>query len=258
MGRKIQHNRFSCRIPQLFLDLRGVPVSRYAVSLYILVHLAEKIGHLRSAPCAGSTALSVNDQSIRIDQALLDQRISCQDRAGRIAARIRYQPGALHILTVDLAQSVDRLLYVLGRLVLDAVPFLIDRHILDSKVGAQIHHLRLRQDRLVYQGRTIPLRRRRKDHIRLPGQLFHIVVQTFLVHNLKHVPIHVSVFLIYITFRPIPHDLYLFMSQKKPYQLASRIACGSYDSCFYHLQHSFLLAALLSACKYSITPVSNL
>ena len=117
------------------------------------------------------------------------------------------------------------------------VPFLINRYLLYPKIRAQIHDLHLRQDSVIQHGSAKPLRRRRKNHIHLSGQFFHIIIHTGIVHDLKKILIDRCIFLIHITARAVPFDLDLLMACKKSHQFSARISRCSYNSCFDHPLH---------------------
>ena len=144
MGREIHQDLSARRITQLFLDLRRMPVVRHAISLDIFIHFTVQIRHLSSPAGSRCSAFCIDNQRVRIDHAFFYKRISRQNGAGRIAARVGHQSGLFHILPVDLAQPVHRLIYVLRRSVLDPVPFLIDRYAFDPEISTQVYDLHLR------------------------------------------------------------------------------------------------------------------
>ena len=199
-------------IAQLFLDLRGMAVCRYTVCLHILIDFTEKVLYLCPSARAGCTGLSIYDQGVVIDQPLFDKWISRQNGTGRITARIGYQTHTLHLVAVDLTQTVNRFLYKLWALVCDAIPLLISSDIFDAVVCAQIYDLNLTQDLLCQYGCQITLRCCRKDHIHLSCQFLQIIVQTGCIHNIKHITIDMCIFLVHIRTGTIPHNLYFFMS----------------------------------------------
>ena len=141
MRRKIHNNRSACRVAELLFNLRCMSVARDTVRLHILIDLTEQIRQLRTAPCAGGTGLRINDKGIRIDQPFLHQRICRQNRTGCVAARIGNQSGIFHFIAVHFAKAVHRLPDKLRALVLNLVPFLIHRNILDTEIRGQIDDL---------------------------------------------------------------------------------------------------------------------
>ena len=141
MGREIQHNFLACRITQLFFDLRCMPVRGNAVCLDVFVHLTEEIGKFCTSSGAGRSGLGIDDQGAHIDEPFFCQRISRQDGTGCVTARICNQTRLLHILTVDLAQAVYRLLNILRGFMFDLVPLFINIHIFKPEIRAQVYDL---------------------------------------------------------------------------------------------------------------------
>ena len=136
MGCEIDQHRLACRVGQLLLNLRRMTMICHAVGLHILIDLTEQIRQLRTAPCAGGTGLGVDDDGIRVNQAFLQKRVNGQGAAGGITTRVGYQSRLLHSFPVDLAESVDCFRDKLGRRMLNLIPLLIGRHILDSEISA--------------------------------------------------------------------------------------------------------------------------
>ena len=62
------------------------------------------------APSARHTRFCVNDYILRLAYAACKQRISAEDRAGRIAAGIADEPRGFYPVAVQLRQTVDRFL----------------------------------------------------------------------------------------------------------------------------------------------------
>ncbi len=69
-GVKFKRTGFSCRIAQLFLDLRRVTVAGHAVGLDVLIDLAVEVVHLGSPSGSGGTGFGVDDDGVRIDESL--------------------------------------------------------------------------------------------------------------------------------------------------------------------------------------------
>ena len=136
MGGEADGHRLSCGIGKLLLDLRRMAVGSHPVSLDALIDLAVKIVHLGPSACPGGAGLGVNNQGIGIDQPLLHQGIHRQKGAGRETPRIGNQPGLPDLFPVHLGKAVNRFPKELGRLMLQLIPFLINRLILDSEIGA--------------------------------------------------------------------------------------------------------------------------
>ena len=141
---EIDHYFFTGCISKLLLDLRCMSVSCHTVWLHILINFTEQIRKLCSSSCSGSTGLGIYDQCAHINDAFFCQWICSQNRAGGIASRISYQSCSFYLISVDLAQSIYRLVDKLRTLMLNAVPFLIDRYIFNTKVRTQIDDLCLR------------------------------------------------------------------------------------------------------------------
>ena len=150
MWRKVDRHFTSCRIAQLFLDLRRMAMRCNSVCLHIFIDFAKQIWHLCSASRTGSTTFGIYDQRRRIDQAFLYQWICRENRTSRITSRIGDQTRCLcHLITIDLAQSVNRFFDQLRGLMLDLVPLLIDIDIFDPIVCGQINKFCLRKQLLI-------------------------------------------------------------------------------------------------------------
>src|SRR5207253_2241215 len=76
------------------------------------------------APGAAHPGLGIGDQVLEIDRAALHQRQKAELHRRRVTTGIGEQPCAADLLTIDLAQAVDRLAHQLGRRVLHLVPAL--------------------------------------------------------------------------------------------------------------------------------------
>ena len=237
MGSKIEQYLFTGRISQLLFNLRRMPVGCHSICLDTLIDLAVQVRDLGPSSRTGNAGLRVDDQRPHINQSFLCQGIRRQDRAGRIAAWIGHQPRLLHILPVHLAQPVDCLGQELRTLMADFVPLLIDGHILDPEIRAQINDLYLGQNVFIDERRAESLGRGRKDHIRLFCQFFHIIIHAGRVYDPEHISVDIRILLVNIASGAIPYDLRLLVGGQKPHQLASRISGRSDNSCFDHPLH---------------------
>ena len=126
---------------EFLLDLRDVAMAAAdLVGPEAVRDLAEQGGHAGGASGAAGAGLGVDDQGGRVDQAAAQERRQREDHRGRVAARIGGQPGGADALAVEFGQAVDRLGEQFRAGVL-RVPGLVDPHVVQPVVGAQVHHL---------------------------------------------------------------------------------------------------------------------
>ena len=116
----------------------------------------------------------------------------------------------------------------------DSVPFLINGYIFDPEIGAQVDDLHFGKNLIIYKRSAKALRRRRKDNIHLFCKFFHIIIHTDVIHNLKHILIDFTIFLIDITSGAIPFDFHFFVTRQNPDELSAGISGRPDDSCFNH------------------------
>ena len=154
MGGEADGYRISCGIGQLLLDLRRMAVAGHPVGLDAFIDLAEEVVRLGSPTCPGGSGLGIYDDRIAVNQSFLEKGVNSQDRAGGITAGIGQDPSPLHLLPVDLTQSIDCLRQILGRFMRNLIPLLIDLDILQTKIRAEIDNLAFLQDLLLDQGST--------------------------------------------------------------------------------------------------------
>ena len=118
-------------------------VSGHTIGFDIFIDLTEQIINLGSSSCSGSTGFGINDDGVWIDQSFLHARIDREEAAGRIAAWISNKPCLFDLLSVDFTKSIHCFSNVLGCFMLNAIPFLIDVDIFNTKVRTQIDDLYL-------------------------------------------------------------------------------------------------------------------
>ena len=128
--------RLSCRAGQLLLYLRRMSVGGHSVSLNVLIDLTVQTVHLASPACAGCAGLGINDDGIRVNEPFLYQRIRGQKGAGGETSRIGNEPGPLHLFPVDFGQPVHGFTDEPGGCMGQLIPFLINRHILNTEISA--------------------------------------------------------------------------------------------------------------------------
>ena len=72
MGCEVGFDLSSGQLAQLLVDLRGVAVGGRGVSSNVCAYEGV-VGHFaRCGPCTGGSSLSVDDDVVKIDQALFD------------------------------------------------------------------------------------------------------------------------------------------------------------------------------------------
>src|SRR6478752_10895149 len=96
------------------------------------------IGQSRSASCTGNTRLSVDDNGVRLDEILREERRQLKNGRRRVTARRGDQFGLGDLFTMKFGQSIDRLLEQIGMSVRRLVPALVGSRIFEAIVSAQI------------------------------------------------------------------------------------------------------------------------
>ena len=126
MGREVDANGRPRRRREPLLDFGRVAVMGRYRRRARLADLGEKARLLGLAPRARDSRLGVDDDVLALDQPVFEQRRQRQLRRGRVAARVRHEAGAAHLIACELGQAVDRLCLERHGAVRPPVPFRVD------------------------------------------------------------------------------------------------------------------------------------
>ena len=104
------------------------------------------------------------------------------------------------------------------------VPLFIDINPFQTKIRAQIDHLRVFQDFVPYDRCAEALGCCRENDVSLLRKLIQIISQAVRVDNLKHVSVYICIFLTGVTSGSVPDNLCFRMLKKKPDKLCAGIS----------------------------------
>mmetsp|Transcript_45096 Transcript_45096/g.141231 ORF Transcript_45096/g.141231 Transcript_45096/m.141231 type:complete len:353 (+) Transcript_45096:196-1254(+) len=126
---------------EALLDLRRVAVGGDAVGVNAVGNLAEERALLGGTPRPGGAAFRVDDDIIRLDEALLEQRDERQLRGRGVAARVRHEARLGDVPAGHLGEAVDGLLLELHGDVRLTVPLLVGVNVGEAEVRRQVDDL---------------------------------------------------------------------------------------------------------------------
>ena len=126
---------------ELLVELGHVPVMAHAIGMKAFRNFREQHGLFRGTPRTRHARLGIDDNLVKFDRLVLDQRNERQLRACRVAAGIGDQPRLPDLAPVNFGQTVNRFLLQLRRVMFVAIPFRIGGGIRQAKVCRQVDDL---------------------------------------------------------------------------------------------------------------------
>ena len=136
MRREVQRYLAFDEMTQSLFDFRRMAVGGNAVCLEVVVELREMSLELGRTACARGARFGIDDDRIRFDEFVLDERSQCQNAGRRIAAGVADDLGIFYLVAVQFSQAVDALSIFMR--VLYFVPLFVDARVIKAVVSTEI------------------------------------------------------------------------------------------------------------------------